>query len=81
MAGTGSFGNKSPPEAQGRKSCTEGCVMCIQHLRRWGGGSGAEKGEVSGFPLIRRRKMERGDQNTDDKKTKDGQKKTKEQKM
>ena len=29
------FGNEAPPEAQGVNSCTEGCVLWSQHLRRW----------------------------------------------
>ena len=38
------LGNEAPPEAQGVNSCTEGCVMWSQHLRRqW-----AEKEGVSG---------------------------------
>ena len=31
------FGNEAPPEAQGVNSCTKGCVLWSQHLRRWEG--------------------------------------------
>ena len=41
------FGNEAPPEAQGVNSCTEGCVLWSQHLRRWEGWW-AEKEGVSG---------------------------------
>ena len=41
------FGNEAPPEAQGVNSCTEGCVLWSQHLRRWEG-RWAEKEGVSG---------------------------------
>ena len=41
------FGNEAPPEAQRVISCTEGCVLWSQHLRR-GEGWWAEKEGVSG---------------------------------
>ena len=41
------FGNEAPPEAQGVNSCTVGCVLWSQHLRRWEGWW-AEKEGVSG---------------------------------
>ena len=34
------FGNEAPPEAQGVNSCTEGCVLWSQHLRRGEGAVG-----------------------------------------
>ena len=37
------FGCEAPPEAQGVNSCTEGCVMWSQHLRRWEGGGGQRR--------------------------------------
>ena len=30
------LGNEAPPEAQGVNSCTDGCVLWSQHLRRLG---------------------------------------------
>ena len=36
------FGNEAPPEAQGVNSCTEGCVLWSQHLRKWEGAVGRE---------------------------------------
>ena len=61
-------------------SCTEGCVLWSQHLRRWEGAVG-RKGRSLRSWWIRRRKMGRGDQDTGDKKTKDDQKRAKKQKM
>ena len=36
IRGQARFGNEAPPEAQGVNSCTEGCVLWSQHLRRLG---------------------------------------------
>ena len=74
------FGNKAPPEAQGVNSCTEGCVLWRQHLRRWEGAVGRE-GRNLRSQWIRRRKMGRGGQDTGDKKIKDDWKRGKKQKM
>ena len=41
------FGNEAPPKAQGVNSCTEGCVLWSQHLRK-GEGRWAKKEGVSG---------------------------------
>ena len=40
--GQACFGNEVPPEAPGMNSCTEGCVLWSQHLRRWEGVVGRE---------------------------------------
>ena len=61
------FGNEAPPEAQGVKSCTEGCVLWGQHLRRWEGAVG-RGGRSLRSRWIRRRKMGRGGQDTGDEK-------------
>ena len=37
------LGCEAPPEARGVNSCTEGCVMWSQHLRRWEWGGGQRR--------------------------------------